>query len=83
MTSGSLWNYYRNEVNDDTNEDHDAGNYGINNKKTTASKSFEYKTKIIGITPETVTPLKYLSNFYRSLYLPLTNCEIELDLSWF
>ena len=27
-------------------------------------------------------PLKYLSNVWRSLDLPLINCEIELDLSW-
>ena len=31
---------------------------------------------------EVVVPLKYLSNFWRSLDLPLINCEIELDLSW-
>ena len=29
-----------------------------------------------------IVPLKYLSNFWRSLDLPLINCEIELDLSW-
>ena len=26
--------------------------------------------------------MKYLSNFWRSLHLPLINCEIKLDLSW-
>ena len=31
---------------------------------------------------EVVVPLKYLSNFWRSLDLPLISCEIELDLSW-
>ena len=31
---------------------------------------------------EVVVPLKYLSNFWRSLDLPLINCEIEIDLSW-
>ena len=62
----------------------------MNNNKATTSKSFEYKTKLIGSTPnndyrsdaEVVVPLKYLSNFWRSLYLLLINCEIELDLSW-
>ena len=48
MTSGSLWNYYRNEVNDNANEN--ANNNRINNNKTIASKSFEYLTKIIGRT---------------------------------
>ena len=27
-------------------------------------------------------PLKYLSNNWRSLDLPLINCEVELDLKW-
>ena len=37
MTSESLWNYYRDEVNDDANENGDAGNYRINNNMTTTS----------------------------------------------
>ena len=87
MTSGSLWNYYRDEGNDDANEQNN--DYRINNEKTTTSNS-EYEKKIIGSTlnnsrrldAEIVVPLKYLSNFWRSLDLPLINCEIELDLSW-
>ena len=31
---------------------------------------------------EVTIPLKYLSNFWRFLDLPLINCERELDLSW-
>ena len=62
----------------------------VNNNKTTTSKSFKYKTKIIGITPnnenrlnaEVVVPLKYLSNFWRYLDFQLINCEIELHLVW-
>ena len=30
-----------------------------------------------------VVPLKHLSNFWRSLNIPLINCEIELILTWF
>ena len=30
-----------------------------------------------------VVPLKYLSNFWRSLNIPLNNCEIELILTSF
>ena len=49
---------------------------------------FELKTKVIGSTPannnildtKLIAPLKYLDNFWRSLYLPLINCEIKLDL---
>ena len=83
MTTRSLWNYYRDEVNDNANEYN--ANYSINNKKKT-SKSFEYKAKLIGSTPsdnntlntEVVIPLKYLSNFWRFFNLPLINCEIVM-----
>ena len=30
-----------------------------------------------------VVPLKYLSNFWRSLNIPLINCEVELILTSF
>ena len=49
MTSASLWNYYTDEINDDANESNTANNR-INNNKTITSKSFEYKTKLIGST---------------------------------
>ena len=41
MLSGCLWSYYRDKVNNAANENNDAGNYRINNNKTTTSKSFE------------------------------------------
>ena len=44
ITSESLWNYYRDEVNDDENENDNANNR-INNNKAITSKSFKYKTK--------------------------------------
>ena len=50
MTSESLCNYYRDETNDDANENN-AANNTINISKAIASKSFEYKTKLIGSTP--------------------------------
>ena len=40
MTSGSLWNYYRDEINDDENENY-VNNNRINNDKTATSKSFD------------------------------------------
>ena len=55
------------------------------------SESFNYKTSITGKLENneeekeditTVVPLKYLSNFLRLLRVPLTNCEISLDLTW-
>ena len=82
MTSESLWNYYR--------ENNDGTNFRINNNKTTTSKYFEYRIKIIGSTPdnasrlnaELAAPLQYLSSFWRSLDLDLINYDIELDLTW-
>ena len=29
-----------------------------------------------------MVPLKYLSNFCRTLEMPLINCEVELILTW-
>ena len=86
MTSGSLWNFYKDDVNDNANENN-AANNRINNNKTTTSKFFEYKTKIIGRKPadnntldtEVVVPLKYLSNFWRFLNFPLINCELTVN----
>ena len=76
-------------MDDDANENN-AANYRINNYKATTSRTFECETKIIENAPadnntfdsEVVVPLKYLSNFWKYLDLPLVNCEIELDLSW-
>ena len=75
-TTGGLWNYYRDESNDPL---------------STNSESFKYKTSIVGQAPpnndsltnaKVVIPLKYLSNFWKSLDIPLINCEIELILTW-
>ena len=50
MTSGSLWSYYRDEVNDDDDNDDNSNNNRINYDKTITSKFFEYKTKLIRST---------------------------------
>ena len=71
-TSGSLWQYYTDDPNDNTAD----------------SESFKYKIKITGKTPddgnakdiEIIVPLKYLSNFWRSLEMPLINCKVNLIL---
>ena len=85
-TSGSLFNYYRDDPSELIIGDGDnAINISIRN-----SKSFDYKTEITGSLDagedekEDVTiaiPLKYLGNFWRSLDIPLINCEITLILS--
>ena len=72
--SGSLWQYYKDDP----------------NNKMTQSNSFKSKIKITGKTPaagntkdvEIIVPLKYLSNFWRTLEMPLINCEVNLILTW-
>ena len=56
------------------------------------SSSFKYKVSLLGnpvldgnITKRSVkvvVPLKYLSNFFRSLEMPLINCKFKLNLTW-
>ena len=82
-TTGSLWNYYRDEPNSGTE---DNINYSIKD-----SKSFNYKTSITGKLEgnnvekddvKIVVLLKYLSNFWRTPHMPLINCEVYLTLTW-
>ena len=54
-----------------------------------ATDSFNFKTKITGqtnnngiINVQIMVPLKYLSNFWRTIEMPLINCEVELILNW-
>ena len=73
-TSGSLWQYYRDEPNDNLAN----------------SESFKFKVKITGKTQaadnekdvEIMVPLIYLSNFWRTLEMPLINSEVNLTLTW-
>ena len=56
------------------------------------SNSFNYKVSLLGNpvvadniakrSVKVVVPLKYLSNFFRSLEMPLINCKIKLNLTW-
>ena len=72
--SGSLWQYYRDDA----------------NNNATKSESFKFQIKITGKTPavgntkdvEIAVSLKYLRNFWRTLEMPLINCEINLILTW-
>ena len=73
-TSGSLWQYYKDDPNDNL----------------TDSESFKSKVKITGNTPnngnakyiEIIVPLKYLSNFWRTLEMSLINCKVNTILTW-
>ena len=51
VTSESLWNYYRDEVNDAANESN-ADRVRKNNNKAVTSKSFTHKAKILESTPD-------------------------------
>ena len=72
--SGSLWQYYRDEPNDNLAD----------------SASFKSKIKIAGKTSaagnkkdvEVMVPLKYLSIFWRTLEMPLINYEVNLIRTW-
>ena len=78
-------NYYRDEPNSGLGGADNNINYSIKD-----SKSFDYKTSITGKLEgnstekelEIVVSLKHLSNFWRTLYMSLINCEINLILTW-
>ena len=78
-TAGSLWSFKRDEI--DNNAD---------STKNDNAPSFKYKANFIANTQADGTkngvkiaaPLKYLSNFWRSLEIPLINCKVELSLKW-
>ena len=81
-TSGSLWNFKRDEI---------TGNINLTKNN---SSSFKYKSNLIDNTEadevnikkesvNIVVPLKYLSTFWRSLEKPLINCKVELSLRWY
>ena len=80
-TSGRLCQFKRGEI---------IGNINLTNNN---SSSFKYKSNLIGNTDadganrkkenvKIAVPLKYLSNFWRSLEMPLINCKVELSLKW-
>ena len=86
-SSATLYQYKR----DEPPEDNAVADLTADN-----SSSFKYKIKLLGnvievagntagvrrLNVKTVIPLKYLSNFFRSLEMPLINCKIKLNLTW-
>ena len=84
-TSGSLWQYCKNIPARNNNNN----NGIVNLTEGNTIDSFNFKAKITGQTGDDGTkdvkimvPLKYLSNFWRTLEMPLINCEINLILTW-
>ena len=81
--SGSLWQYCKDIPAISNN------NNIINFAENNLTDSFNFKVKFTGQTDddgnkdvEIMVPLKYLSNFWRTLEMPLINCEINLILTW-
>ena len=82
-TTGSLWNYYRDKSNNPADNNYNA--YPI-----TYCESFKYKRGVTGKTAingstievEFVVPSKHLSDFWRTLNMPLINCEESLTFTW-
>ena len=94
-TIGSLYNYYRDELSNDADDNN------FDNIKVINSNTFKYKNKIAGNTynvnagaqgydvnkngtqeVELAIPLKYLGNFWRALNIPLISCEVSFELKW-
>ena len=83
-TSWSLWQNYRDELNLD-NTDNVVHFIGANYN----SRSIKYRQRITGKTNangrknvKIMTSLKHLSQFWRTLEMPLITCEMNLILTW-
>ena len=93
MTSKSSWKYYRNKVDgfDDNTSDVKSFEYKTKTVGKTPGRALQpgnpwdanrtAQPAIPSLNAEVIIQLNYLSNFWRLFYLPLINCEIELDLS--
>ena len=83
-TPRSLCQYYTDEP--ALNASPEIINFPANNNN---NSSFKFKEQITGQTAnsgtkavEIMTLVKYLSNFWRALEMPLINCEINLHFKW-
>ena len=81
-TTGSLWQYCKDIPARNANDEI------IIFAEGNTTDSFNFKVKIKGGTGnngtkdvEIMVPLKYLSNFWRTLEMPLINCEVNLILT--
>ena len=83
-TTVSLWQYCK-----DIPARNNANNAIIIFSEDNITDSFKFKAKVTGQTGndgtkdvEIMVLLKYLSNFWRTLEMPLINCEVNLILTW-
>ena len=76
-TSGSLWQFKRDEIEGDID-------LTVNDQHIPDNSSYIYLSFITNRNGvKIVLPLKYLSNFWRSLEMPLIHCKVELSLKWY
>ena len=82
-STGSLWQYCKDIP--ARNDNDEIIIFDVNN----VTDSFNLKVKFTGQTGnggtenvEIMVPRKYLSNFWRTLEMPLINCEVNLILTW-
>ena len=69
-TTGSLYQFKRDEPPE------------LNAVVTTNTSSLKYKSIDGTNNIKLAVPLKYISNFFRSLEMPLVNCKVDLELTW-
>ena len=83
---GSLWNYYRDEPTNPLSSNSESFKYKTSitgNTYNIGVGEAGYDANKVGKNEtEVAIPLKHLSNFWRSLNVPLINCEVELFLTW-
>ena len=84
-TTGILWQYCKDMAARNANANDAITEFTEGN----LTDSFKFKGKITGKTGnvgtkdvEIMVPLKYLSKFWRTLEMPLINCEVNLILTW-
>ena len=82
-SSATLYQYKRDEPpEDDAVADLTADNSSSLKNKISLLGNPVVANNIARINVKVVVPLKYLSNFFRSLEMPLINCKIKLNLIW-
>ena len=81
-----MWNYYRDEPSNPLSSNSESFKYKTSitgNTYNVGAGEAGYDANKVGKNEtEVVIPLKHLSNFWRSLNIPLINCEVELILTW-
>ena len=84
-TTGSLWNYYRYEPSNPLSTNSKSFKYKTSITGNTYNVDNEddyYDANKVGKNgTEVVILLRHLSNFWRSLNIPLINCDVELFLT--